>query len=452
MRIRTKIYIGYLAILGILLITALLNGYTRSTFLKETTETRRVAYEIEHINTLALSVLQLLMPANDFLSTGNIAEKDNFAILHKQTMEILSGVDKELAANQEIRIKLLENVHKIEDLSNKIFALDKQVKDSPRGARMMYEMDQLGNQTVEVIRKYDKKQHEILDGLYAKSSENMEIVNIVTVFGWIFLILSGLIMIYFFNENLKKPIEKLNSGFRGVSHGRWNQISLDQNDELSDLAKEFNSMIERMSSSYEELENEVRARTTELSELNKRLEALAITDGLSGLYNHRFFYERFHQEYNRALRYNRHLSLFMIDIDHFKNYNDTHGHLAGDKVISKVAGILLKESRKTDVVSRYGGEEFVIISPELDEKQAMAFAERLRSGVEKFKFANGISQPKGKITISVGIAVYPEVSTGPENFLKKTDEALYQAKRSGRNKVVVYKNIRKKSAIKKAQL
>jgi diguanylate cyclase (GGDEF)-like protein len=448
MRIRTKIYISYSIVLGILFIAGSLHWYTRHTILRDTDETRHVAYEIEHINDLSLSVLQLLMPANDYLSTGNKTEKEKFVELDAKVTQILGTVNKEIPHDMEIHRILKENVRKIEDFSNKILSLGNPV-GSHVGDIMMYEMDKIGNQTVEFIREYNNKQHEELDALYARSGHNIKIINIVTILGGLILVLSGLAMVYYFNENFKKPIEKLNRGFRGVSHGRWNHVALDQNDELSDLAREFNSMIERMSSSYEELENEVRARTTELSELNKRLEALAITDGLSGLYNHRYFYERYHQEYNRALRYNRYLSLFMIDIDHFKQYNDTNGHLAGDKVISKVAKILLNESRKSDIVCRYGGEEFVIISPELDEKQALAFAEKLREAVEKFKFTNEHSQPKGSVSVSIGIGVFPGISTGPETLLKKTDEAMYQAKRAGRNRSVLGKPTKKKTVKKK---
>ncbi|MDH4263879.1 MAG: diguanylate cyclase [Spirochaetia bacterium] len=406
-------------------------------FLKDSIETRQMAHEIEHINSIAMSVLQLLMPANDFLSTGNISEKEKFIKLKNNTMEILDIPDQVITQNQEIYKTLNENIQKIDNLSNEIFNIEQ--TGSPKGARLMYEMDSIGNKTVTLIREYNKKQHEQLNVLYETSRHNVVIVNIATIISMIFLIILGFIMIYYFNENLRKPIEKLNRGFQGVSHGRWNHVSLNQNDELSDLAKEFNTMVERMSSSYEGLENEVRTRTAELTELNKRLEALAITDGLTGVYNHRYFYERYHQEYNRALRYNRHMSLFMIDIDHFKHYNDTNGHMAGDKVINRVAKILVKESRKSDIVARYGGEEFVIISPELDEEQALAFAERLREKIEKFKFNNEGAQPNGSITVSIGIAVFPDINKGPEDLLKRTDEAMYQAKRTGRNKSILSK-------------
>jgi len=449
MRIRTKIYFGYAILIVILVITALVNWYTRHMFLKDAELTRDVAYEIDHINTLSLSVLQLVMPANDFLSTGDEQEKKNFLRLKEKVRELLRSPHNGAFNDSEIHEVLIRNVQKIEELSNRIFAL--KATGSREGTKLMYEVDVVGNQTVEIVQEYNLKRHEKLDALHAKARANMRILNIVTSVGWTLLILAGLVIIYYFNRNLQRPIEKLNRGFQGVSHGRWNHVSLDQNDELADLAKEFNTMIERMSSSYEELENEVRSRTAELFELNKRLESLAITDGLSGLFNHRHFYERLHQEYNRALRYNRPLTVLMIDIDYFKQYNDANGHMAGDKVIMNVAKILLKESRKSDIVARYGGEEFVIISPELDEAQSIAFAERLRTGVERFKFTNGKTQPNGSVTISIGIVLSPDISVDPESFLKKADLALYQAKRAGRNQTVVYKGPVSNKAIAQAK-
>jgi len=424
-----------------LMVVAIINMYTRGIFLKEIEENRHVAHEIQHVNALAVGILQLLMPANDYLSSGNPEEREKFKILQEK-IKILLDQKEENSHVEELHDILRQNIEKIENLSKKILAIEKPV-GSPLGSQFMYEMDKIGSHTADIIQDFDRKQHEKLDALREKSDNDTKVIRIVMFLAWIIILVLGLAMIYFFNENFKKPLEKLSSGFHGVSHGRWNQIHINQNDEISDLAGEFNSMVERMSASYEELENAVRSRTAELSELNKRLEKLAITDGLSGLYNHRYFYERYHQEYNRAFRYNRSLAVFILDIDHFKQYNDKNGHLAGDKVIQKVGKILLKESRKSDLVARYGGEEFVVISPELDKKQALAFAERMRTGVEKVKFSNEKSQPSGRITVSIGVGIFPDINTGPENLLKKTDEAMYQAKKEGRNRTVLAGKSRK---------
>lgn len=164
---------------------------------------------------------------------------------------------------------------------------------------------------------------------------------------------------------------------------------------------------------------------------------LANTDGLTGLYNRRAFQERLQQEVERANRYHRPLSLIMIDIDHFKTYNDTHGHLQGDDVLIEVAHVLKQLSRGSDIVARYGGEEFALILPETNRVSAAALGKRLRGHIERRKFPGEEQLPEQVLTISVGIASY----TPPDSqkaLLEAADVALYQAKRAGRNRVAVW--------------
>jgi diguanylate cyclase (GGDEF)-like protein len=164
---------------------------------------------------------------------------------------------------------------------------------------------------------------------------------------------------------------------------------------------------------------------------------LANTDGLTGLYNRRAFQERLRQEVERANRYHRPLSLIMIDIDHFKTYNDTYGHLQGDDVLVAVAQVLKQLSRASDIVARYGGEEFALILPETNKSSAAALGKRLRGQIERRKFPGETQLPEHVLTISVGIASH----TPPESqeaLLEAADTALYQAKRQGRNRVVVW--------------
>jgi diguanylate cyclase (GGDEF)-like protein len=163
---------------------------------------------------------------------------------------------------------------------------------------------------------------------------------------------------------------------------------------------------------------------------------LANTDGLTGLYNRRSFQERLQQEVERASRYHRPLSLIMIDVDHFKTYNDTYGHVQGDAVLVEVARTLKQFSRASDIVARYGGEEFVLILPETDRASATALGKRLRGHIERRKFPGEAQLPGHVLTISVGVASY----TPPESqeaLLAAADMALYQAKREGRNRVAV---------------
>lgn len=173
----------------------------------------------------------------------------------------------------------------------------------------------------------------------------------------------------------------------------------------------------------------------ELNEANENLHVLATTDGLTGAYNQRYFYERLETELERALRYSHPLPLLIADIDDFKHYNDKHGHLAGDKVLRDVAECFRKGIRNVDIFARYGGEEFAVLMPEADPNEAEIIADRVRGIIESEPFPNMASQPLGKITVSIGIASYSHDSDTPENLVMKADKAMYRAKSLGKNRV-----------------
>jgi diguanylate cyclase (GGDEF)-like protein len=163
---------------------------------------------------------------------------------------------------------------------------------------------------------------------------------------------------------------------------------------------------------------------------------LSKIDGLTGLKNHREFKEAFAAECLRAKRYQRGLGMMMLDVDHFKNYNDTHGHPQGDILLKKLAELIGENLKDTDVVARYGGEEFAVLLFETTKQEAVNVAERLRHMVEWCKFPKEETQPGGKITVSVGVSGYPDDGDNMETLLSAADAALYRAKRAGRNRVI----------------
>lgn len=165
---------------------------------------------------------------------------------------------------------------------------------------------------------------------------------------------------------------------------------------------------------------------------------LSITDPLTGLYSRYFFFDQLDRELGRSQRFQHPFSVVMVDLDHFKEFNDRYGHLAGDRLLRLVAETLTSAVRKTDVVGRFGGEEFVILLPHADSKGSMALAERLRELVERTGLRRSDREPPLKITISAGVATYPESGTTLEALLEHADQALYEAKRRGRNQVVHY--------------
>lgn len=165
----------------------------------------------------------------------------------------------------------------------------------------------------------------------------------------------------------------------------------------------------------------------------------AIRDSMTLLYNHTFFKMRLKEEAMEFQRENlRPLSLIMIDIDFFKNYNDKNGHPKGDIVIRGIADVLKKNTRTADIVARYGGEEFAILMPNTHLADAVAKAEAIRMAVEKTPFENEKIQPNKKITISVGVANMPMHALTPDSLLERADKALYQSKETGKNKISIY--------------
>ncbi len=157
---------------------------------------------------------------------------------------------------------------------------------------------------------------------------------------------------------------------------------------------------------------------------------LTTVDGLTQIFNRRYFLEQLERELSRAKRYRRELSLILFDIDHFKQINDTYGHLAGDYVLKQLATVVKGKIRREDIMARYGGEEFAVILPEIDNANSVAFSEKIRKLVEKtpFKFEDA----RIAVTVSIGVAT-GEDADDAANLIKRTDEKLYEAKNAGRN-------------------
>jgi diguanylate cyclase (GGDEF)-like protein len=165
---------------------------------------------------------------------------------------------------------------------------------------------------------------------------------------------------------------------------------------------------------------------------------LSLTDEMTNLHNYRSFISRLKEEINRAKRNKSDISLVILDIDHFKNYNDTLGHQAGDEALREVGKVLRKTVRDEDIVSRYGGEEFCIIFPGIAKEGITSLCERIRIKIEKHKFYKEKVQPTGSLTISLGGATFPKDAGDMHTIIQKADEALYRAKHLGRNQMQIY--------------
>lgn len=184
----------------------------------------------------------------------------------------------------------------------------------------------------------------------------------------------------------------------------------------------------------------IKALQDKINNKRRELEALSMTDDLTGLFNHRAMQQRLKDEFMRAQRYNDPLSLLMIDVDHFKKVNDRFGHLFGDYVLSELAQVLTRCVREIDLLARYGGEEFLVILPQTHFSGSLAVAERIWRTVSNHDFKNNnVAQP---ITVSVGISFYPNKNIATvEHLVAFADQALYQAKREGRNRICLHQHM-----------
>jgi diguanylate cyclase (GGDEF)-like protein len=192
--------------------------------------------------------------------------------------------------------------------------------------------------------------------------------------------------------------------------------------EVGYLTRAFNTM-----------DTQLRDSREELAAINVALETLSVTDGLTGLFNHKHLIQTLETELARAQRHKHPLSVLMIDVDHFKQYNDQFGHQLGDKLLADIAALFKRTTRSIDYVARYGGDEFLLLLHEVASADALLLADRVRDAVAAAAFGPG----DHKVTVSIGVASYPEHGETAEAVIASADAGLYRAKRSGRNEVVL---------------
>ncbi len=277
--------------------------------------------------------------------------------------------------------------------------------------------------------------------------------------GVLFVVLALGAMFWLLNGLISKPLHEMVLRLRtftetGADPGE--QLPERAGDEFGLIAHWFNQRTVRLSEVMNELreanatlELRVRERTAELRAVNqvlqdevqqrkeaqKKLEELATIDGLTGITNRRHFFELGHREFRRSQRYGNPIAALMLDVDHFKDVNDTHGHGAGDDVLRVLAATLREELREVDLVGRYGGEEFAALLPETGAEGALVAASRVRGAVERMEIPT-VAGPL-RCTVSIGVASIAPGVTSLEQLLALADTALYEAKNAGRNRVGV---------------
>jgi len=251
------------------------------------------------------------------------------------------------------------------------------------------------------------------------------------------ILIAATVASLFLDRQVVRPVLSITNAANDFTGGdKSTRVTVEGWNELAMLGHTFNEMAEQIQADTVRLEHEIKQRNEELEEANTQLKELVTTDALTGLFNFRHFDDTLDKEVWRSLRSERPLSLLMIDVDHFKNYNDEHGHPAGDKVLRTLASRIRERVRVTDVPCRYGGEEFTVILPGTGRADAMILADELRAIIEQHVFdGEEKSQPRGRLTISIGVATFPDNARDNKELLHAADKAMYRAKKAGRNRV-----------------
>ena len=439
--IKTKIIGSFVVLYLMLLIVVFVAHHRRNLLVHGMLDLETAVGQLNALIDLQVAMDRFVMPANDYLITGDFdrenSEFQNISIRVEKEFNRIEGLGldrKDVAIIK--RAKKKYSVLKAK--ADKIFSIQHPI-GNVRGSRLMKEVDALANH---IISDYLDK-----IGLLAMKRVNERIAFInrlrkrADMVIFVSTVVSGVMGILFaiyLVRSIINPILDLKKGAVIVGNGNLtHRISIRDGLEVNILVEEFNKMTQKLKESYDNLEEKVEERTSALNELSEKYKLLSVIDGLTNIYNHRYFYEKLEEEIKRAVRYKKSLSLIMVDIDYFKHYNDTHGHQAGDNVLRDIALLLKKGVRELDVVARYGGEEFCIILPETGKYVARNLAERIRVSLSEQPFPCKETQPNGNLTISLGVAMFPHDAKSSDNLVTAVDRALYKAKGNGRNRVEI---------------
>jgi diguanylate cyclase (GGDEF)-like protein len=236
--------------------------------------------------------------------------------------------------------------------------------------------------------------------------------------------------------SMLRPIQRLSHAAKRLSAGELDvRLPVKGSDELTELTHSFNTMaatIQDKTKQLEEARNELALKNVDLEAANRHLHDQAITDALTGLYNRRHFQDNLDKEMRRCEREERPLSLLLLDLDHFKQYNDRWGHTQGDEELRRVAAQVGKSIRTTDMAFRFGGEEFAVLLPSCTKEQAAEVAEKIRTAVGAHGHRAGVL---GRTTVSIGVATFPQDGRAARGLVDSADGALYAAKAAGRDRV-----------------
>jgi diguanylate cyclase (GGDEF)-like protein len=405
------------------------------------------AYWDETLQAAVILITQPIRTTNERL-LGVLVAKLNFRTISKILMKYAQGEIGELylitrdgfllVSSHSISAKFLET-RLLDSTTKKLF--------SQEGEPNPY----LGYHNQPVVGAL-KRMSELGWGVVAEKEKAKAYAQIVRLRNLTLALVVGLLFViglaaYLLSLSLVRPLNRLTSGAGRVAAGDLEvDVPVSSRSEVGYLTEVFNDMVARLRQGREELA----AINETLRQKNVELHEISIVDSLTGLYNRKHLMETLDKEVSRSQRHSHSFSLLVIDIDHFKKYNDTYGHLAGDEVLSRLASVFKKSIRSSDYAARYGGEEFIIMLPEIDPEQGLVTAERMLKQVAEERF--GGEGESIKVTISVGVASYPENGEDAQSVIRNADAAMYEAKEQGRNRVILAGANKKKKKRKKTKV
>jgi diguanylate cyclase (GGDEF)-like protein len=387
-----------------------------------------IAEEVLLVKNLQLTLHAAAMPVNDYLIHGLSREREAFKSQQQRVNKGFLAAKKAPFADPHER-ELVEEAWQewryAAALGVKLLAIDNPVGKAGLGETMERFDHHIDEASARLEELYKRAHEEIIEAQSEARHAHDESQNVTVMAFAVAIVLSALIGSALV-QTILRNLESLCQGAKQIAAGELGQHVQKPSDqsihELEELTDAFNSMALKLQAHDAVLQN------------------MATQDALTGLDNRRALDVGLKEELQRAQRYERPVTLLMIDIDHFKEVNDNYGHLAGDAVLRQLSAICQGVVRPMDHIYRYGGEEFVVLLPETDIAGACVLAERLREEVESTHFALS-GDGDIQMTISIGIAVYPKDADTTEDLLAAADRALYEAKQGGRNRVCMQKGM-----------
>ncbi len=407
--------------MGVVFIPLMVVGLGSAVFLQQTANALNQAveqpvYKLQTTSRLQNQIRKAFALVKDFAGAPSYAKRSQFESDAKAVEEIFVEIlAKPFLAPQEYA--LLNQARR--EWRDSV-ALTKLILSSQAPKTALYQLDQRANQIMFTLDQIYAAYYSEIGTQRALNNEAQShflmIIGAAIGFG----LISAMIGAVWLARSVLVPLREFEKGMTHFANDNLSyRLVLNNQDELGQLAREFNAMAERLMSNQH------------------KLEELSVRDGLTGLYNRREFEKRLNEEVHRARRYDEAFTVLMLDIDHFKDVNDRHGHQAGDEALVTVADLIRLNVRPVDVICRYGGEELAVILPETDANGARIVAERIRGNIAD-SLITTLQGYTIHVTVSIGLATFPRDGDSGTSLISAADQALYAAKQDGRNRVRSY--------------